>query len=35
MLKEIEDYAKEKNIPIMMSDGIEYLCNYIKEHNIK
>ena len=35
MLKEIEDYAKENNIPIMMKDGIEYLCNYIKEHNIK
>ena len=35
MLKEIELYARENNVPIMMSDGIEYLCNYIKEHNIK
>ena len=31
----IEEYAKEKKIPIMMKDGIEFLCKYIKEHNIK
>jgi len=35
MLEEIERYAKEENVPIMMKDGIEYLCNYIKENNIK
>ena len=35
MLEKIETYAKENNIPIMLPDGIEYLCNYIKEHNIK
>ena len=35
MLEEIEVYAKEERVPIMMKDGIEYLCNYIKEHNIK
>ena len=35
MLKEIEEYAKENRVPIMMPSGIEYLCNYIKEHNIK
>ena len=35
MLDEIEQYAKENRVPIMMKDGIEYLCNYIKEHNIK
>ena len=34
-LSEIEEYAKEKRIPIMMKDGIEFLCNYIKEHKIK
>lgn len=34
-LREIEEYAREKNVPIMISDGIDYLCNYIKEHNIK
>ena len=35
MLGEIEKYAKEEKVPIMMKDGIEYLCNYIREHNIK
>ena len=35
MINELEIYAKENNIPIMMKDGIEYLCNYIKENNIK
>ena len=35
MLEEIEVYAKEERVPIMMKDGIEYLCNYIKENNIK
>ena len=35
MIKEIEEYAQKNNIPIMLPDGIDYLCNYIKEHNIK
>lgn len=35
MLKKLETYAKEHNVPIMLPDGIDYLCNYIKEHNIK
>ena len=35
MYKEMEEYAKLNGVPIMMKDGIEYLCNYIKEHNIK
>ena len=35
MLKELEDYAREIRVPIMLPDGIEYLCNYIKEHKIK
>lgn len=35
MLKEIEEYAKVNRIPIMLPDGIDYLCNYIKENNIK
>jgi len=35
MLEQIEIYAKENNVPIMLKDGIEYLCNYIKENNIK
>jgi predicted O-methyltransferase YrrM len=31
----MEKYALENNVPIMMKDGIEYLCNLIKENNIK
>ena len=34
-IEEIENYAKEENIPIMQKDGIEFLTNYIKENNIK
>ena len=35
MIQEIEKYAKENNIPIMMPDGIDYLCDIIKKRNIK
>ncbi len=35
MVEEIEKYAKENNIPIMQKDGINYLVNFIKTHNIK
>lgn len=35
MLEELEIYAKENKVPIMLPDGIEFLCNYIKENNIK
>ena len=35
MLEEIEMYAKENRVPIMMKDGIEYLCQFIKDNNIK
>lgn len=34
-LKEIEEYAKINNVPIMECDGIDFLTNYIKENNIK
>ena len=34
-MEELEKYAKENNVPIMQKDGILYLCNYIKENNIK
>lgn len=35
MISEIEEYARNNNVPIMMKDGITYLCDYIKENNIK
>lgn len=34
-MEELELYAKEYNIPIMQKDGILYLCDYIKNNNIK
>ena len=34
-VEEMEKYALENNIPIMLKDGIEYLCEFIKENNIK
>lgn len=34
-IRVIEEYAKEKNIPIMMPDGIEFLTKYIEENNVK
>lgn len=34
-MEELELYAKANKIPIMQKDGILYLCNYIKENNIK
>lgn len=34
-LRVIEEYAKERGIPIMLPDGIDFLCDYIKNNNIK
>lgn len=35
MIEEIENYAKENNVPIMLKDGINFLCDYIKKNNVK
>lgn len=35
MFEDLEEYAKRERVPIMLPDGINYLCNYIKENNIK
>ena len=35
MYSEIESYAKDNHIPIMLKDGIDFLCAYIKDNNIK
>lgn len=32
---DIEKYAEEYNIPIMMKDGIEFMLKYIKDNNVK
>ena len=34
MVHLLEEYAIKNNIPIMQKDGIEFLCNYIKDNNI-
>lgn len=34
-LKQIEKYAKDKNIPIMQKSGITFLVNYINDNNVK
>lgn len=35
LIKEMEQYAQENNVPIMQSEGIDFLSNFIKEHNVK
>ena len=32
---DLKQYAKENSIPIMQDAGIDFICNYIKENNIK
>ena len=34
-MERLEKYAIKNNIPIMQKDGIEFLCNYIKDNNFK
>ncbi len=35
MIKELKDYAKEENIPIMRDAGIDYLTTFIIKHQTK
>lgn len=35
LIIEMEEYAKEKNIPIMEKDGISFLMKFIKANNVK
>ena len=35
MYKDMEEYAVINHIPIMQKDGIDFLCQYIKDNNIK
>ncbi len=34
-MERLERYALENNIPIMQKDGINFLCDYIKNNNVK
>lgn len=35
LIKEMENYASENNVPIIQKESIVYIMKYIKEHNIK
>lgn len=35
ILKEIEKYAEENNVPIMQKKGINFLCKFIEKNEIK
>lgn len=35
LIDEMEIYAKEHNVPIMLPDGIDFLEQYIKDHHVK
>lgn len=35
LIKEMEEYAKEHNVPIMQEEGLSFILDFIKEHNIK
>ena len=35
LIIEMEEYAKEKNIPIMEKDGIAFLMKFIKANHVK
>ena len=35
MVRILEEYAEKNNIPIMQKDGIEFMCRYIIDNNIK
>lgn len=32
---DIKEYAKKNNVPIMQDEGIEFICKYIVENNVK
>lgn len=35
LILEMEDYAQEKNVPIIEKNSIAFIMKYIKEHNVK
>ena len=34
-IDEIKDFADMHSVPIMKDEGIEFICDYIKKHNVK
>ena len=35
LIMDMEEYAKENNIPIMQKEGIAFLMKYIKNNHVK
>ena len=35
LISDMERFAKEKNVPIMQKESLDYLISFIKEHDIK
>ena len=33
-LEEIKDYARKNDVPIMLDEGMDFICDYIKQNNI-
>ena len=34
-ISDIKTYAKSHDVPIMQDGGIEFICQYIQEHDVK
>ena len=34
LIQEMEQYAKEYKVPIMQEEGLSFMLDFIKEHNI-
>lgn len=34
-ISKVKKYAKITSVPIMKDEGVEFICNYIKEHDVK
>ena len=34
-INDIKQYARQNSVPIMKDDGMEFICRYITEHNVK
>ena len=32
---DIKKYARKNQVPIMKDDGMDFICSYIREHNVK
>ena len=34
LIEEMEMYAHEHDVPIMQKEGIDFMCSFLKEHNL-